>query len=47
MSLDQSNCIKILVVDDHSSMREAVTELLNDEEDFEVCAQAASGLEAV
>jgi len=47
MNFEQSSCIQILVVDDHSSMREAVTELLNREDGFEVCAQAASSHEAV
>ncbi len=47
MNFDHSNCIKILVVDDHSFMREAITDLLNGEDGFEVCAQAASGHEAV
>jgi PleD family two-component response regulator len=47
MDHDQSNCIKILVVDDHSFIREAVTKLLNGEDGFDVCAQASSGLEAV
>jgi len=47
MNRDRSNCIKILVVDDHSFMREAVSELLNGEDDFEVCARAATGSEAV
>ncbi len=47
MDHDQSNCIKILVVDDHFFMREAVTKLLNGEDVFEVCAQASSALEAV
>jgi len=47
MNFDQSSCIKILVVDDNSFMREAVTGLLNGEDGFEVCAQADSGHEAV
>ena len=34
-------------MDDHYVMREAVTEMLNGEDGCEVCAQAASGHEAV
>jgi len=47
MNFDRSNYLKVLVADDHSFMRQAVTDLLNREDGFEVCAQAASGYEAV
>ena len=42
MNLDQPNCIKILVVDDHSLMRQAVTELFNG--GFEDCARPPANL---
>jgi len=47
MNFDRSNYLKVLVADDHSVMRQVVTDLVNREDGFEVCAQAASGYEAV
>ena len=47
MDFSQSGAIKILVVDDHLFMREAVSDLLKPMEGVEVCGQAANGIEAV
>ena len=38
---------KILLVDDHPLVREWLTNLINEEADFEVCGQAASAREAL
>jgi CheY-like chemotaxis protein len=38
---------KILVAEDSKTVREAITALLSSREDWEVCAQAADGQEAV
>jgi DNA-binding NarL/FixJ family response regulator len=37
----KSNPTKVLVVDDHPILRQGLTELLNQQPDFEVCGQAA------
>lgn len=39
--------IKIMLVDDHSLVRDGIKSLLEDEEDFEVIAEASSGKEAI
>jgi DNA-binding NarL/FixJ family response regulator len=39
--------IKVLLVDDHTIMRQGLKSLLKNEADFEVIAEAANGLEAV
>jgi DNA-binding NarL/FixJ family response regulator len=39
--------LRILIADDHPVVRRYVRELLESEEDWEVCAEAANGLEAV
>lgn len=39
--------IQIVITDDHSVIRNALVALLEKEQDFEVVAQAASGLEAI
>ena len=47
MDLTVSSNIRVLVVDDHLFMREAVSDLLKGLDGVEVCGQAANGIEAV
>ena len=39
--------IKILIVDDHPAMRHGIAQLLEKEDDFEVCAEAGNRLETI
>lgn len=42
-----SNITRILVVDDHPIMRDGITQVINQEADLTVCAQAANAQEAL
>ena len=45
--MQETKTIRILVVDDHSLIREAMTRLINTQPDMEVVAEAANGQIAV
>ncbi|MCW3054266.1 MAG: two component transcriptional regulator, LuxR family [Chthonomonadales bacterium] len=45
--MDQQEIIRILIADDHATVREGLTALLNPRHHLEVIAEAADGLEAV
>jgi DNA-binding NarL/FixJ family response regulator len=47
MLMDEIKPIRILVVDDHSLIREAMTRLINIQPDMQVVAEAANGQVAV
>jgi DNA-binding NarL/FixJ family response regulator len=47
MTDDRGNVIKVLLVDDHTILREGVRALLSVEDDIEVVGEAGDGLEAV
>jgi len=45
--MDQQEIIRILIADDHATVREGLAALLNPRQHLEVVAQAADGLEAI
>ncbi len=47
MNAENSPAIRILVVDDHPMMREALCAAIQDEEDMQVIGEATNGIEAV
>lgn len=42
-----TNCIRVLVVDDHEVLREGIAAILNPEDNLEIVGTASDGLEAV
>lgn len=42
-----TNCIRVLVVDDHEVLREGIAAILDPEDDLEIVGTASNGLEAV
>ena len=43
----QASAMRILIVDDHDLVRRQVRSLLSDYPNFEVCGEAADGLDAI
>lgn len=47
MSVQQRNKLRVLIVDDHPIVRQGISQLINQEPDFDTCAQAGSAQEAL
>ena len=47
MHLEKRACLRILVADDHESVRKGVCVILGTRGDIEVCGEAANGREAI
>lgn len=47
MSAQQRSKLRVLIVDDHPIVRQGISQLINQEPDFDICAQAGSAQEAL
>lgn len=47
MPAQQRNKLKVLIVDDHPIVRQGISQLINQEPDFDTCTQAGSAQEAL